>query len=234
MTGRARRRAPHLLAIALAAAPLLALGVRAAGGGLSANPIEDVTHVTGEWSLRLLLLTLAVTPARRWLGWAWRAPLRRTLGLATFCWACFHLLTWVVLDQFFAWQAMLEDVLERRFITAGMATFLCLLPLAVTSTRGWMRRLGRRWLSLHRLAYVAALLGVVHFLWLVKADLAAPLAHAGVLALLLGSRLRARERARRPDPRPPPPPASRLEAAGRAGSAGSDSPAVCGSAPRSR
>ena len=234
MAGSVRRRAPQLLAIALAAAPLLALGVRAATGGLSANPIEDVTHVTGEWSLRLLLLTLAVTPARRWLGWAWLAPLRRTLGLATFCWACLHMLTWVVLDQFFAWQAMLEDVLERRFITVGMAAFLCLLPLALTSTRSWMRRLGQRWVSLHRLAYVAALLGVVHFLWLVKADLAAPLAYAGVLALLLASRLRAKGRATRPDPTPPPRSAFRLEAAGHAGSAGSDPAAVCGSAPRSR
>ncbi len=196
MAGSVRRRAPQLLAIALAAAPLLALGVRAVGGGLSANPIEDVTHVTGEWSLRLLLLTLAVTPLRRWLGWAWLAPLRRTLGLATFAWVCLHLLTWVLLDQFFDWQAMLEDVLERRFITAGMAGFLCLLPLALTSTRASMRRLGRRWVALHRLVYVAAGLGVIHFLWGVKADLAAPLAYAGVLAVLLGARLRLRRGSR--------------------------------------
>jgi sulfoxide reductase heme-binding subunit YedZ len=230
---RARRRT-QALAVALAAAPLAAFGVRAAMGGLSANPIEDLTHVSGDWTLRLLLLTLAVTPARRWLGWAWLAPLRRTLGLAAFCWACLHLLTWVVLDQFFDWRAMLEDVIERRFITAGMAAFLCLLPLALTSTRASMRRLGARWVTLHRLVYVAAILGVTHYLWLVKADLAPPLAHAALLALLLGSRLSARQRARRPSPRPTPPAARPRAAAAHAGRAGARSPVAPGSVPRSR
>ena len=194
MSTSLRRRSPQIAAVSLAAAPLLVLVVRAATGGLSANPIEDVTHVTGEWTLRLLLTTLAVTPLRRWLGWSWLAPLRRTLGLAAFAWACLHMLTWALLDQFFDWRAMLEDVLERRFISAGMAAFLCLVPLAVTSTRGWMRRLGTRWVRLHRLAYVAAVLGVLHFLWLVKADLQDPLAYAAVLAVLLGSRLLMRRR----------------------------------------
>lgn len=192
-----RRRAPQIGAIALAAAPLLVLGARAATGRLSANPIEDVTHVTGEWTLRLLILTLAVTPLRRWLGWGWLSPLRRTLGLAAFGWACLHLLTWVALDQFFDWRAMLEDVFERRFITVGMAAFLCLVPLAITSTRAWMKRLGPRWIRLHRLAYVAGLLGVLHYVWGAKADLLAPLAYAAILGLLLGSRL---ARLRRPRP----------------------------------
>jgi sulfoxide reductase heme-binding subunit YedZ len=197
--GRAgiRRRAPQIGAIALASAPLLVLGVRAATGRLSANPIEDVTHATGEWTLRLLILTLAVTPLRRWLGWKWLAPLRRTLGLAAFGWACLHLLTWVVLDQFFDWRAMLEDVLERRFISAGMLAFLCLVPLAITSTRAWMKRLGPHWIRLHRLAYVAALLGVLHYVWLAKTDLLEPLVYATILGLLLGSRI-----ARLPRPRP--------------------------------
>jgi len=204
-----RRRTPQIGAIALASAPLLVLVVRAATGRLSANPIEDVTHVTGEWTLRLLILTLAITPLRRWLGWGWLAPLRRTLGLAAFGWACLHLLTWVALDQFFDWRAMLEDVLERRFITVGMAAFLCLVPLAITSTRAWMKRLGPRWIRLHKLAYVAALFGVLHYVWLAKADLLAPLVYAAILGLLLGSRL-----ARLPRPGPaavagqlhPPPP----------------------------
>ena len=134
--------------------------------------------------------------ARRWLGWSWAAPLRRTLGLAAFAYATLHFLTWLALDQFFDLEAIAEDVLDRRYITVGFAGFLCMLPLAVTSTRGWMKRLGRRWIALHRLAYVAAVCGIVHYLWLVKADLAPPLAHAAVLALLLGYRLRHRTPAR--------------------------------------
>jgi sulfoxide reductase heme-binding subunit YedZ len=176
--------------VALAALPAVVLGVRAATRGLGANPIEEITHVTGEWTLRWLLLTLAVTPARRWLGWAWLAPLRRTAGLAAFSWACLHLLTWLVLDQAFDLEAIAEDLTERRFITAGMAGFLCLLPLAITSTRGWLKRLGPRWQTLHRLAYLAALCGIVHFVWLVKADLLSPLIHAAILAALLAARWR--------------------------------------------
>ena len=175
-------------AILVASLPLLGLGVAALIDELSANPIEQITHVTGEWALRWLLVSLAVTPARRVLGWHWAAPLRRTFGLAAFSYATLHFLTWAGLDWFFDWGAMLEDVVERRYITMGFAAFALMLPLAVTSTRGWIRRLGKRWISLHRLAYVAGIAGVVHFLWLVKADLLAPLVHAGVLAVLLGLR----------------------------------------------
>ena len=146
-------------------------------------------HATGAWSLRLLLLTLAVTPARRLLGWRRIAPLRRTLGLMAFAMVTLHGLAYVGLDQVFDWDALLEDVRERRYVTAGFAGFLCLLPLAVTSTARMMKRLGRRWTQLHRLAYVAAVCGVVHYLWLVKADLRTPLVYAGILALLLGVRL---------------------------------------------
>jgi len=179
----------HLVVIGAALVPVVALGARALTGGLGANPIEELEHTTGDWSLRFLLLTLAVTPARRLLGWRWIAPLRRTLGLVAFTYVTLHALTYVGLDQLFDAEALLEDLRKRRYVTAGFAGFLCLLPLAATSTARMMKRLGRRWVKLHRLAYVAAVCGVVHYLWLVKADLRAPLIYAAVLALLLGYRL---------------------------------------------
>ncbi len=169
--------------------PFLGLCVAAATARLGANPIEEITHTTGESTLRMLLLTLAVTPLRRSFGWSFLAPLRRTFGLLAFFYGTLHMLTYVALDQFFDWELLVEDVLERRYITAGALGFLCMLPLALTSTRGWMKRLGRRWLRLHRLAYVAAIAGIVHYIWLVKSDLAPPLAYATVLAALLGYRL---------------------------------------------
>ncbi len=169
--------------------PLAVLGVTAWRGELGANPIEAVSHTTGDWTLRLLLLTLAVTPLRRLTGWSWLAPQRRTLGLLCFSWACLHLATYVGLDLYFDWEGVFEDVAERPYITVGLAAFLCLVPLAVTSTRGWVRTLGRRWVTLHRLVYAAAVLGVVHFLWQVKADLLEPGIYAGVLGMLLGVRL---------------------------------------------
>jgi sulfoxide reductase heme-binding subunit YedZ len=188
--------------VAIGVLPLAVLGFRAVTDGLGANPIETVTHVTGEFGLRMLLLSLAVTPLRRWFGGSWLAPLRRTFGLLAFLYVTLHLLTYVALDHFFDWPLLLEDVLERRFVTAGFVGFLCMLPLALTSTRGMMKRLGRRWVRLHRLAYVAGIAGIVHYLWLVKADLAPPLAHAAVLALLLGARAWHRLAARRGEPAP--------------------------------
>lgn len=184
-----RRVAIQTTAVVLGLLPALALALRAAGDRLGANPIETVTHETGAWALRLLLLCLAVTPARRLLGWRFAAPLRRTFGLLAFAYASLHLLTWVALDQFFDLAAMLEDLRERRFITAGAAAYLLLLPLAASSTRAAMRRLGPRWQTLHRLVYTAAGVAVVHFLWLVKADLAEPLAYAATCVLLLVLRL---------------------------------------------
>jgi sulfoxide reductase heme-binding subunit YedZ len=169
--------------------PFVGLCLAGLSDRLGANPIEEITHVTGEFTLRLLLLTLAVTPLRRLLGWSWAAPLRRTFGLLAFFYGTLHMLTWLVLDQFFDWELIVEDVLERRYITVGMLGFVCMVPLAFTSTRGWIKRLGRRWQSLHRLVYVAAIAGIVHYLWLVKADLAPPIAHAAVLAALLGYRI---------------------------------------------
>ena len=190
MNNPARRtRQLHALAIAIGVLPAASLVLDALTDGLGAEPIERVTHVTGGWTLRFLLISLAVTPFRRLFGWRWLAPLRRTFGLIAFSYACLHYATYIGLDHFFDWELILEDVLERRYVTAGFAALLCLVPLAATSTRAMMRRLGRRWKILHRLAYLAAVLGVVHFLWLVKADLLEPLLHAAVLGLLLGARL---------------------------------------------
>jgi methionine sulfoxide reductase heme-binding subunit len=156
---------------------------------LTANPIEYITRFTGFWALTLLIVTLAVTPVRRLTGWNEIIKLRRMLGLFAFFYATMHLLVWIVLDKFFDVQWMIEDVIERRFITVGMLTWLLLLPLAITSTRGMIRRLGRRWTTLHRLAYVAAVTGVIHFWWLVKADLFEPQMMALSLSALLGFRV---------------------------------------------
>ncbi len=183
------RRLIQLAATTVGLLPLLGLCVAGATDRLGANPIEEITHLTGDFTLRWLLVTLAVTPLRRIFGWAWIAPLRRTFGLLAFIYGTLHMLTWLALDQFFDWELLVEDVLERRYITAGMLGFLCLAPLAFTSTRGWMKRLGQRWIALHRLAYAAATAGIVHYVWLVKADLALPLAHGAVLASLLGYRM---------------------------------------------
>jgi methionine sulfoxide reductase heme-binding subunit len=158
-------------------------------GGLAAEPVKDVTHRTGWWALVLLTATLAVTPLRRLTGWNPIIQLRRPLGLFAFFYATLHLLIYFGLDHLFSPQFILEDILKRPFITVGFLAWLVMVPLAVTSTRGWIRRLGRRWQQLHRLVYLAAGLGVVHFYWHVKADTREPLVFAGVVAVLLGARL---------------------------------------------
>jgi len=186
---RARRRLVHGALVALGLAPLAVLAAGALRGELGANPVETVTHVTGEWTLRLLLATLAVTPLRRLLGRPGLAPYRRTLGLLAFTYACLHFSTYLALDLTFDLGALAEDVAKRPYVTVGFTAFCLLVPLAATSTRAMIRRLGRRWVTLHRLVYVAAVLGVVHFLWLVKADLREPLVYATVLATLLGLRM---------------------------------------------
>lgn len=184
----ARRVKPWVFAACLI--PLGMLVWRAFTGHLSANPIEFVTHRTGDWTLRFLLIALAVTPARRLFGWSWAAGFRRMFGLFAFFYAVLHFSTYLVLDFFFAFDLILDDIVERRYVTAGFAAFVMLVPLAVTSTPGMVRRLGgERWRRLHRLAYVAAAAGVVHYLWLVKIDIRPPLAYAAVLTLLLGVRL---------------------------------------------
>ncbi len=183
------------------AACLIPLGLlvwRGFSGGLTANPIEYITHRTGDWTLRFLLLSLAVTPVRKLVGWAWLASFRRMLGLFAFFYATLHFSTYLVLDFFFALDLILEDIVERRYVTAGFFGFVSLIPLAVTSTKGMIRRLGgERWRRLHRLVYVAAAAGVVHYLWLVKIDIIPPLAYGAVLTVLLGLRLWFRFAARR-------------------------------------
>lgn len=182
------RRIAHLTLIALCLLPLAALALGAARGSLGANPVETITHATGQWALRLLLATLAVTPLRRLTGWSFVAPFRRSLGLLAFGYATLHFATFLALDLGCDLSALGEEVAERPYVTLGFTALLLLTPLAVTSTRGWQRRLGRRWLTLHRLVYAAAALAVLHFVWLVKADLAEPLAYAAVLAVLLAAR----------------------------------------------
>ncbi len=169
--------------------PLLLLGVDSARGGLGVDPVETLTHRTGWWALALLVLTLAVTPLRRLSGLAPLIRARRPLGLFAFLYATLHLGVYFALDQGLTLAYLVEDVLERPFITVGFIAWVLLVPLAITSTRGWIRRLGRRWQLLHRLVYPAAALGALHFAWGVKADLREPLLFAVMLVLLLGTRL---------------------------------------------
>jgi methionine sulfoxide reductase heme-binding subunit len=170
--------------------PLAWLAWAAWSRRLGANPIETITHETGLWTLRFLMITLAVTPLRRITGWNDLIRFRRMLGLFAFFYGSLHLLTYVWLDQFFDWASIVKDVAKRPFITAGFSGFVLLVPLALTSTAGMIRRLGgRAWRRLHRLAYVAAGLGVVHYWWLVKIDTRRPRNYAVILAILLGARL---------------------------------------------
>ena len=183
----ARHAKPLLFVICLLPlARLLYLGV---SDGLGANPTEFITRSTGTWTLVGLLLTLAITPVRRLTGLNALIRYRRMLGLFAFFYACLHFVTYLWLDQFFDLAGIFKDIYKRPFITVGFAAFLLLLPLAITSTNSMMRRLGKRWQPLHRLVYLIGLLGVVHYLWLVKKDLTQPLVYAGVLLILLGLRL---------------------------------------------
>ena len=192
--------------LCLAPALLLALGWQA--DNLGANPVETLIRSSGDWALRLLLITLAVTPLRKLSGLHWLVRLRRLLGLFAFAWGVAHLLVWLSLDQFLEWQAIAHELLQRPFLAVGLAALLLMLPLAASSNGFAIRRLGgRRWQALHRATHVVAILGVLHFWMLVKADLLEPLLHALVLSLLLGLRLwwRLQERrAARPAPLRPP------------------------------
>ena len=174
----------------LCLAPLGALVWRGFHAGLGANPIEFITHATGDWTLRFLLITLAVTPLRKLARQFWLVRYRRMVGLFAFFYGCLHLMTYVWLDKFFDVHEMLKDIAKRRFITAGMTAFVLMIPLALTSTQWAIRKLGgKRWQVLHRLIYFSAAAGVIHYIWLVKADLRKPLEYATVLGLLLGYRL---------------------------------------------
>ena len=176
------------LVFAAALVPAAALTYGAFTDNLTANPIDYITDTTGVTALTFLTLSLTVTPLRRLTGRNELIKLRRMLGLFAFFYACLHLSTWVILDWFFDFASMASDVVGRPFITLGMTTFLLLLPLALTSTAGMIRRLGRRWQVLHRLVYVAGITAVVHFWWVVKADFREPRLWALALTLLLGFR----------------------------------------------
>jgi sulfoxide reductase heme-binding subunit YedZ len=185
----AARAAPKILVFAAGLLPAALLVKGALDGTLGANPLETVTHATGDWALRFLLVTLAITPLRAAGGWNVLVRHRRMLGLFAFFYASLHLLTYLWFDKFFDWDQIVRDIPRRPFITVGFAAFALLVPLALTSTTGMIRRLGgRRWQLLHRLIYPAALGGVVHYWWLVKADTTGPRFYAGVLAGLLVAR----------------------------------------------
>ena len=157
---------------------------------LGPNPVETLNRYTGDWTLRLLLITLAVTPLRQLTGWPYLIRFRRMLGLFAFFYVCLHFLSWIWVDKLFDWEEIVKDVVKRPFITVGFACFVLLIPLAITSTNAMMRRLGgARWRALHRLVYVIGIGGVVHFLWLVKSDISEPMIYAAILALLLGHRI---------------------------------------------
>jgi methionine sulfoxide reductase heme-binding subunit len=170
--------------------PLARLAWKGFHGMLGANPIEVITHSTGDWTLTFLLITLSITPLRKLTGQYWLIGLRRMFGLYAFFYGCLHLTTYVWLDKFFDVHEMLADIAKRRFITAGLTAFLLMTPLALTSTKGWIRRLGgKRWQALHRLIYFSATAGVIHYIWLVKADLRKPLEYGAVLGTLLAYRV---------------------------------------------
>jgi sulfoxide reductase heme-binding subunit YedZ len=170
--------------------PFVALAAAALLDQLGANPIQEITHITGDWTIRFVLITLAVTPLRRLTGWNVLIKYRRMLGLFAFFYALMHFGTYIVLDQFFAWDLIGKDIVKRPFITVGFLGFVAMVPLALTSTTGWIRRLGgKRWQQLHRLIYLTGVSAVVHYLWLVKSDKTRPATYGVILAVLLGLRV---------------------------------------------
>ncbi len=156
---------------------------------LGANPLEAVIRGLGDWGLRILLITLAVSPLRRLLNWAQLLRTRRMLGLYAYFYVVLHLIGYLWFDQFFDWEEIWFDILERPFITIGMVSFVLLTPLAVTSTKGMIRRMGKNWKHLHSIVYLISILALIHFWWMVKLDIREPIIYSIVLALLLGERL---------------------------------------------
>src|SRR5208283_2432112 len=198
------------IAIFLAAlVPLERLLWRAFHEGLGANPIEVITHSTGDWTLILVLTTLSITPLRRITHQYWLIGLRRMIGLFAFFYGTLHFLTYIWLDKFFDVHDMLHDVAKRRFITVGFSAFVLMIPLAITSTKGWIRRLGgKNWQMLHRAVYLAAVCGVIHYYWLVKSDVRKPVFYGVLVGALLLWRLAdwllKRNRSLAPNPRTNP------------------------------
>lgn len=179
---------PTIFVVALV--PLVWIIYRTVNNDLGANPIETLNRYTGDWVLRFLMITLTVTPLRKITGWNALLRYRRMLGLFAFLYACLHFLSYAWLDQYFVPADIFRDVAKRPYITVGFASFLMLIPLAVTSTNGMIRRLGaKRWQRLHRLVYFIGIGGVVHFMWLVKSDIREPLVYAVILTLLLAFRI---------------------------------------------
>ena len=165
--------------------PLVILLIAAINDNLGTNPVETLTHETGQWALRFLLIGLAVTPLRRLLKIAWLIKLRRMLGLFAFFYASLHFITYLWLDQFFDWYEIIVDIPKRPFITIGFVSLVLLLPLVLTSTSAMQRRLGKKWLALHKLVYVIPILVLIHFVWSLKADYSEPLSYALVFVFLL-------------------------------------------------
>ena len=169
--------------------PLALLAYRFYSEGFGANPIETINRYTGDWALRILLMTLSFSPLIRITSWNNIIQYRRMFGLFAFFYVCVHLTSYIVLDQFFDFSEIIDDVIKRPFITAGFSAFILLIPLAVTSTKKMVERLQYRWIQLHRLVYVIAILAVLHFWWMVKIDTREPMIYAIILAVLLGIRL---------------------------------------------
>lgn len=174
---------------ALALIPLFRLVWLGVQDHLTANPVEFIERSTGTWALAILLITLSMTPIRLITGAAWQIQFRRMMGLFMFFYACLHFLTYVWLDQWFDWMAIVKDIAKHPYVLVGFSALMLSIPLAVTSNRAMMQKLGTRWKKLHQLVYLIALLGVVHFWWLVKKDIREPLMYALALALLLGIRI---------------------------------------------
>ena len=183
-----RRSKPLVFVLCLIPISLLVFDILT--GNISADPIEDITKVTGEWGLRILLITLAITPLRNMTGIGQLVLIRRMLGVFSFFYILLHFGTWLVIDNFFDWNRMIEDIIERYYILFGFTAFVLLIPLAATSLNRMVRLLGgKRWIALHRLIYLIGILGIVHYYLQVKADITQPVIHGAILAFLLGHRI---------------------------------------------
>jgi sulfoxide reductase heme-binding subunit YedZ len=181
-----RKRWVKILVFLLSLMPMAWLGWRGWNQDLSANPIEFITRYTGDWTLRFLVFTLAITPLRKLLGLPDLIKFRRMIGLFAFFYGCLHFTTYIWLDKFFDLTEMLHDVAKRPFITAGFTAFVLMIPLAITSTTGWIRRMGgKRWQMLHRLVYISAVAGVIHYYWLVKSAVQRPIFYGVLVAIAL-------------------------------------------------